>query len=365
MRPQGIDLRTGCNNTATPENPPAPATDLPVSAEEFSALLDRLPHDFSKDFALAIAVSGGPDSMALTFLLHRWAQSHHHPLPLHALIVDHGLRPESGQEAHTVQNVLKDWQGLTAVILRWEHPPLEGKILETARHARYALLSSYCETHGIRILFLGHHRDDQAETVLFRLAKGSGLDGLAGINPVQPLTSHLTLARPLLDIPKTRLIETCRAQALPVIQDPSNTSLKFARIRLRGARALLEQEGLSAKRLAKTAARLARAKNALNTLSQKAYQQISKQSGTDRIVFNLSAFRTVPAEISLRCLCYAVETLYPAPLYPPRLEKMELLHEGLLQNAPFRKQSFAGVLFNRNDTKDEIHLTREHPASPE
>jgi len=336
---------------------------LSLSGEAFAVLMERLPHAFLQNSDMAVAVSGGPDSMALAFLLSLWAAAQSFPPTIHALIVDHGLRPESAQEAQTVKETLSKYAGLHPVILTWVHKPLTQRIQEEARTARYTLMTEYCAAKNITALFLGHHQDDQAETFLFRLAKGSGLDGLCAMRPVQRHTETLSLIRPFLDIPKARLIETCRIHAIPVVQDPSNTMGKFARIRLRQARAILEEEGLTSRRLSTTAKRLERARRALEDISEKTYETLTKKTDTNRIVFIFSAFHTLPEEISLRCLMRAIKTLAPHTTYPPRLEKCETLHADLVKESPFRKRSFAGLIFERRDAQDEIVIT--HEKSPQ
>lgn len=338
---------------------PPPA---PISAQEFDTALSVCIKSLPDHAPWAVAVSGGPDSMALAFLLSAWLGVHRPSARLHALIVDHALRPESAQEAQHVHETLSAWPNITSTILRWEHPSLTHKLQEEARHARYALMTAYCKTHNIPALFLGHHGDDQAETVLFRLAKGSGLDGLCAMRPVSQSQTGLTLLRPLLPFPKIRLIETCQAHHIPFVQDPSNSNSGFARIRLRQSSDILEKEGLTAKRLNLTAHRLGRARDALEYYTSQAYPTLEKEKDTDRIVFHLSCFQALPEEISLRCLLRAMNNLAPHESYAPRLERCEVLHQDLLKSAPFRKRTLAGVIIARYDQNDEIILSVE--ASP-
>ncbi len=196
---------------------------------------------FESDPALAVAVSGGRDSLALALLAHDWARARGGSVL--ALIVDHGLRAGSAEEAARVAALLRD-RGIETEILRWEAPrPVTG-ISEAARAARYALLERRCSARGILHLLLGHQAGDQAETILLRLADASGPEGLAGMAAVVE-RSDLRLLRPLLGFARARLAATVNAHGLHWIDDPSNERLDFARIRARRA---LDSETIEALR---------------------------------------------------------------------------------------------------------------------
>ncbi len=330
----------------------------------FSGLADKS--------ALAVGVSGGPDSMALAYLLTQWRLS----LPskgkkkgpvLHFLIVDHRLRLEAAQEAEDTAMRLTGICDHDAVvkILRRAKPKTKSRIQEKARHDRYDLFRKYMKKHNIESLLLAHHQDDQAETFFLRLAGGSGLDGLAAMRPVQGYEG-IVLVRPLLSVPKDRLVATCRQAKLKYVQDSSNTDPSFARPRLRKARAVLEKEGLSAKRIAQTALRLDRARAALDEITEKAYKSALKENNSKRIVFKTSAVYEYPLEVAVRLTFKAYRQLVPAfsengaaKAYGPRLEKLESLVTELLADPPFRKRTLGGVIFSRDDVRRIIVLERE------
>ncbi len=183
---------------------------------------------------VAVAVSGGGDSLALTFLLHQWVQGCGGKLI--ALHVDHGLRPTSRHEALTLQSWLEA-KGIDVHVLSW-YPSLPlSNIQEKARDARYHFLKTFCENHHILHLFLAHHRQDQEETYFYRLSKKSGPDGLAGMAAIEEQAS-LRLLRPLLDFSKQELKEVLGDH--PFIQDPSNINPAFWRPRFRLENAPLE-----------------------------------------------------------------------------------------------------------------------------
>lgn len=194
----------------------------PLGAEEFAALMAPL-GPFGP--SLMVGCSGGPDSLALTWLAHRWA-----PGRVTALICDHGLRPGSAAEAEATRAQLAT-HGIAARVLPLGLPP--GPALQArARAARRAALLRACAVAGALHLLLAHHAEDQAETVLMRALAGSGAIGLAGMSALAPAAEALVL-RPLLGVPRARLRATCQAAGLHWVDDPSNADPRFLRARLR------------------------------------------------------------------------------------------------------------------------------------
>ena len=206
---------------------PAAAED-PLTGEELTALLGAL-GPFERRPEIAVAVSGGPDSMALAVLAHRWAEDRQGRLT--ALIIDHGLRAESAAEAALTAERLAAL-GIASRILRWDGPKPGSGIQAAAREARYRLLCGTCRAAGILHLLLAHHGDDQAETVALRAARGSGRRGLAGMPAIREVEG-LRLLRPLLGVAKARLLATLGQRGIGWVEDPSNSDPRFARSRLR------------------------------------------------------------------------------------------------------------------------------------
>jgi len=200
----------------------------PIDDAAFAAAMGSFA-PFESEPCIAAAVSGGPDSMALILLLDRWAKARGGSAL--ALTVDHGLRPESGAEAARVGGWLGTW-GIPHIILPWQGPKPATGLQEAARGARYELLAEACRARGILHLAAAHHRDDQAETVLFRVERGSGASGLAGMSASRSLGAA-RLIRPLLAWPKPALVATCRSAGQEFIEDPSNRASRFARTALR------------------------------------------------------------------------------------------------------------------------------------
>ena len=207
---------------------------------------------------LVAAVSGGPDSTALMLLLSRW-QGRPDTLVVN---VDHGLRPEAAAEAELVaRNAAR--LGLPARTVRPEIPYAAGNLQAWARDARYACLARAAREAGADTIVTAHHRDDQAETFLLRLARGSGVYGLAAMAEVSHL-GDLRLARPLLSLPRQALADLVEREGLETVRDPSNADPRFDRVAMRALMPALAERGLTAERLAGTAQRLARAADALD-----------------------------------------------------------------------------------------------------
>lgn len=183
---------------------------------------ERTPH-------IAVGVSGGADSLALAILADRWARDQGGCAT--ALVVDHGLRAESAAEAATVQGWLAD-RGIACRVLRWDGPKPASGIQAGAREARHRILSTWCRDAGVLHLLLAHHLDDQRETVLLRLERKSGPDGLAGMSAVVE-REGLRILRPMLGVSSARLRAMLRAMGQPWIEDPSNVNPAFARTRVR------------------------------------------------------------------------------------------------------------------------------------
>jgi tRNA(Ile)-lysidine synthase len=209
--------------------PPAAADGPPpLRAAEFARLLDPL-GPFELAPCVAVAVSGGPDSMALALLADCWARDRGGAVL--GLIVDHGLRTQSAVDADSTVASLSRL-GIPAQVLEWSGAKPVTGIQAKARAARYALLEAACRSEGILHLMLGHQREDQAETAALRAESGSGRAGLAAMAAVREVHG-LRLLRPLLAIPKARLVATLQAASVPWLQDPANTAARFARTRLR------------------------------------------------------------------------------------------------------------------------------------
>jgi tRNA(Ile)-lysidine synthase len=312
----------------------------PISADEAAALFGDL-----AGASVLLAVSGGPDSTALLFLAARWRKKSRAALT--AVTVDHGLRKEARREAAAVGKLARKLN-VPHRIVTWTGAKPKSGIQQAARQARYALLAAAAKKSGASHIVTAHTLDDQAETVLMRMTRGSGIGGLGGMARKSPL-GDFTLARPFLDVPKSRLIATCKAARIAYADDPSNIDPKFTRARLRPLMAVLAAEGLDARRLASLARRLRRADAAIEAVVERALAQWPADEGAT--VIPAAAFASLPAEVALRVLGRAVAR--HASEGPVELGKLEALFVALLSaaqksaggpaRAPFRR-TLAGAL---------------------
>lgn len=295
-------------------------TERAIVAEEGAAWIARL-GPFEPSAHLAVAVSGGADSMALCLIAADWAARHGGRVT--ALTVDHGLRPEARSEARQVALWLARWK-IPHRILAHRGPVPRANLQAAAREARYALLTAWCRNRGVLHLVLGHHREDQAETLLLRLGRGSGVDGLAAMTAIAE-TPWLRLLRPLLDVPRARLTATLAARQQDWIEDPSNRDPVHARVRIRGLLPTLAREGLSSARLAATAARLGRARAAIEDDTAALLADAVAIRPTGYCLLERHRLVAAPAEIGLRALARTLACV-GGSRYPPRLVRLERLY---------------------------------------
>lgn len=207
---------------------------------------------------LALAVSGGADSLALLLTAEAWAGEA--GCRLHVLTVDHGFRAESAAEAAAVAELARA-RGHEGVVLRPDRPLSRQGLEAAARAARYGLMTRWCRDRGVGALATGHSRDDQAETLLLRLQRGSGLDGLSAMAP-ETRRDGIRLLRPLLGLGRAELAALVDSRGLAAVDDPMNHDPRFRRVALRRAIADL---GIDVAGLAATAGRLGRDRAAIAT----------------------------------------------------------------------------------------------------
>ncbi len=310
--------------------------DAPLTPEELTASLDAI-GGFEARPVIAVAVSGGPDSLALVLLAQRWARQRGGRA--WALTVDHGLRPESAEEAGTVAG----WLAARAIpheILVWAGDKPTSGIQEAARDARYRLLAEWCRAHGCLHLLTAHHRQDQVETHLIRRRAGSGIDGLAGMSAVRELAG-CRLVRPLLSVTRERLLAVLAQEGQPFLRDPSNLNPAFERARLRTAPDLLggtARDGIVAK------------------LRAYGHQRIARERILDRLIVRSAALHPAgfgaldPAGLatadseSAEQLLGRVAACVGAARYPARRARLARLRAALTAR-PDRARTLGGCRF--------------------
>jgi tRNA(Ile)-lysidine synthase len=308
---------------------PPPSDDV-LSGEGLEHLFEVL----NRASGIVAAVSGGPDSTALMHLLARWHAAGSRP-PVHVATVDHGLRPEAAEEAAFVAREAAAL-GLPHRILTWTGDKPRTGIQEAAREARYRLLVDYAH--------------DQAETVMMRLARGSGLSGLAGMR--RETDRHgIPHVRPLLDWPKATLLDLCRGCGWRYVDDPSNADERYARVRWRRLMPLLAAEGLDAERLARLAERVAQADEALDL---QALERAGPVLEGGNLSFQAGILANEPFEIALRIMERAIAT---TGLENSRLHRLEACTERL------REAVRAGEALHLTIAGALVRLDRSGPIS--
>jgi tRNA(Ile)-lysidine synthase len=316
-------------------------TSKPVSVSEAKALFS----DLADLPALVLAVSGGPDSTALMMLMARWRAARRRGPKLIAVTIDHGLRPEAKREAAAVAKLARKLN-VAHRILRWRGAKPKTGLQQAARQARYRLLAQAAGDVGASHIVTAHTRDDQAETVLIRMSRGSGIAGLAAMNRMSPVPGApaLRLLRPLLGLPKARLVATLKAANIRFAEDPSNRDPRFTRARLRGLMPVLAEEGLDARRLALLAQRARRAEAAIEAAVDRSVRELMAEMA-DGISLEARRFTALPAEIGLRLICRAVAGLGDeGPVELAKLEALAAALDAALANGTGFRRSLAGAI---------------------
>ncbi len=287
-----------------------------------SHLIGRISSHFtpSPPTRLAVAVSGGGDSVALLHLLAEYCASR--DVQLYAITVDHGLRANSAEEGQEVA-ILARSLSVPHETLRWTDWDGSGNLQDQARRARYRMMTDWAQSKGISFLALGHTADDQAETVLMRLARSSGVDGLAAMQ-ARRLENGVTLIRPLLDISRTELRHYLIQNDLSWSEDPSNFDPQFDRIKIRQAMDVLAPLGITTPVLTRVAEQMGQAREALDWYSFLAAGEIARVDDGD-IVICLRRFRTLPNEIARRLVVGSVMWVSGAEYKPRRSAVAELI----------------------------------------
>lgn len=364
-----------------------PAVDGAVGEAEADALFA----DFATEPALVLAISGGPDSTALLYLMARWHALRRPGPHLIAVSIDHGLRPEARHEA-TVVKRLAERLGIEHRTMRWSGAKPSTGIQEAARMARYRLLRDAARRAKAGCVLTGHTLDDQAETVLFRMARGSGLAGLCGMArrvPIdnlatgfgQPIdaahsardpkgsdrSSQVLLVRPLLDVPKSRLIVTLQQAGIAYADDPSNADPRFARSRLRRLMPALANEGLTAQCLVRLARRVRRGEAAHEAVVDWAATRLGLSTQTRKVAVNSADWSEFPAEIALRLLGRAIGTIgTEGPVEFGKLEALsEALGAALAGGAPRFRRTLAGAMVSLHKDCIVIDQAPERRSRPQ
>jgi tRNA(Ile)-lysidine synthase len=277
----------------------------------------------------AVAVSGGGDSVALMLLLAAYAKQAKLPPPI-VLTVDHGLRPDSAKDAKAVARMADD-AGLKAHVLTFKGAVPKADIEAEARNARYRLMGEWLTANKIGALYVAHTMEDQAETFLLRLARGSGLDGLSAMRSIAryPLAGFdlVRLVRPLLEFPRAALRDYLKSKKQSWLEDPMNADPRFARSKLRAAWPQLEAVGLTASRVADAAEHLGRAREALEGMTEALLARAAKFDA-ECALLDAVRLKMAPREVGLRALAAALSRV-SGEAYRPRFGRLERLFDSI------------------------------------
>ena len=297
-----------------------------IGLSDFFAKMDHFTGANSLPKRVAVAVSGGADSLCLCLLAFLWAKEK--GVKLFALTVDHRLRPESADEADFVHNVLTE-KGIEHTTLVWQGEKPKTRIEEKAREERYRLLLDWCKKKNVPVLLIAHHQDDQAETFFQRLIHSSGVDGLSGIQ-AKTVRDGIQLWRPLLDFSRKDIQETMKKYFHQKwVEDPSNQSVEYERVRLRKFQNQLDKVGLSTEAVALSARRLSRARHALEQMTLDFWTTHVLCHDAGFIFIDKRDFAPLPEEIALRILNKALTYVSGAEA---RMSQLETLYPQLAKN---------------------------------
>lgn len=330
---------------------------------------ETLFHDFLDYNSVLLAVSGGPDSTALLWLASRWRNGRKNAPKLIAATVDHGLRKESKAEAFGVAKLARKLK-IPHRVLVWRGKKPKSGMQEAARAARYALLLSLAREMKADAIVTAHTRDDQAETMLHRIGRGSGVTGLAGIRP-RSEREGIAILRPLLGVAKARCEATLGKEKVSYALDPTNFDPKYLRPRLRALAPLLAKEGIDAARLALLARRVARAETAIENAVAEALPRVRLRADKRLIEYDARNFFALPEEIGLRLIGQAVNRLGHEG--PAELGKLETLHGALFEARRRKlslKRTLAGALIELSETRLKVEPApprrklKKHPKRP-
>lgn len=326
-------------SVSVPNVPDDPIEPQRLSDDEIDALFDPL-----KSFShIALAVSGGADSVSLLVLFREWQTRSRWPGTCEVLTVDHQLRAESADEATFVAS-LSENNGYSFRKLVWSDPKPETGIQEAARLARYKLIADHMTTSGAELLLLGHHAHDQVETFLDRLTRGSGVYGLSAMAQQETDGPEgLHIFRPLLDITKARLVASLKARHQVWCEDPSNADRKYKRSRLRQIAKLLAAEGLTEERLLTTVRQMRRARTAIELQLTRIIAEHVEDHGAGPLRLQHSDYLKQAEEIRLRLLSACAERVTGTKLLM-RLKKLEALDQTLLASKECRA-TLGGAVF--------------------
>ncbi len=302
----------------------------------FSNFKSKLNSTNKKKFV--VAVSGGPDSLALAALSK--AYTYCYKSKFYYVLINHNIRRNSLQEAKKVKNLLQKKQINLKIISNKKK--IEKNIQGEARNIRYELLSNYCLKNNIRSLITAHNLEDQVETFLIRLSRGSGLRGLSAMRPKSKISSKIDLYRPLLDTKKKFLIKISKKTFGNFIKDPSNKNLKYLRTKVRSLKKPLEKSGVEYEQIFKSIRNLSDSRDSLDDFLKKEFSKIIKKKDSE-ILINLKKFKKHNNEIKMAIINASIKKLKKNYYDPRAIKVINLIRT--IDKKGFKKSTLGGCIF--------------------
>ncbi len=299
--------------------------------------------NINKDFA--VAVSGGPDSLALAFLAKIYSIKK--KLSIKFLIVDHKLRPESTKEANITKQLLKKIS-INADILTWKGKKPSKNVQSIARKKRYELLFKNCDKYKIKYILLGHHQDDLLENFFIRMLRGSGLKGLISLDKKKQIGDK-NLLRPLLNEKKENLIFVSKTVFNFYIEDPTNKDEKFKRIMIRELIKKLQKDGLDKKKFLKTIKNLKFSNKVVEYyVDENLKKNTSFSNSNGRLILN-NTFFLQPQEVVFRSLSESIKMI-GEKYYSARGKKIDNVINNLKKSVSYRSTLGGCIIEKVNET---------------
>ena len=317
-----------------------------LNQNQVKLIFNKFEKQLSTQQSYLVAISGGPDSLALAFLSKCFQLKYN--TKFYYYIVDHNLRVNSSKEAVKASKILKKIN-IKCRILKWRGSKPSSNIQAIARHYRYALLEKQCvQTKSTNIL-LGHQKEDLYENFFIRMIRGSGLKGLVSLSK-KYTNNKINYLRPLLDFKKRDLEKLTLKVFNTFIKDPSNTNENFTRVRIRKLLKNLQNEGLDDKKLNLTIQNLKKSNNALEYYTKKNIEDNLTFQVNKKKAFLSKDFLNQPNEVIIRSLNIILKII-GGQYYPPRGKKIDFLINELKLNKNFKKGTLGGCLFKKiNET---------------
>ena len=297
---------------------------------------------YKNNNTFVVAVSGGSDSLALVSIIKNLMQENKYKFFF--AIVDHNLRKNSAAEALGVKRLLSKYD-INLTILK-NKKKIDKNIQKNAREIRYNLLEKFCKKKKAKSLIVAHHQDDQVETFLMRLSRGSGVEGLSSMNEIATLKQGTSLIRPLLDFKKNELISITKHTFNKFFKDPSNKNRKFLRTNIRELKKNLEKKGIGFEKIVRSIKNIASTKEAINFYVERSIKKYITFKGKLTIL-NLEKFRQEPKEIKFKIVNKIIKKTTNS-YYPPRSKKVLNLIDGFQRNR-IKKLTLGGCIFERKN----------------